>query len=232
MLEARGILPTDLIERLLKRVTDGAKRFRDPITQELEASVPEVISCAASLAHHGLLQSLNHLAMIDVDLRKISSQHLISLASCVTDILDITNVRGCDMIALLDSVNCRVLYIDGQNLRTDDTQALVRAMETRVKNVMLGHKREVTLDIEALTQYNGQGKCWYIMMGLSSPSGGREKKLRNWLQLVANWSLKTNPSYAYDLIHYPGTHREYPLYAVLVRKYLLRFENGKRFIIH
>ena len=68
-----------------------------------------MISCAASLAHHGLLKSLEHLEMIDVDLGEVPSHQLVALASCVTSSLWIQNISGCDMAALLDSVKCRFL---------------------------------------------------------------------------------------------------------------------------
>ena len=123
-----------------------------------------MISCAASLAHHGLLKSLEHLRMIYVDLGEVPTHQLVTLASCVTISLWIQNVSGCDMVAFLDSVKCRLLRIDGQKLRTEDTQALVRAMETSVFEVYIGNYEEVTLDIEALTKYNHQGKCKYIYM--------------------------------------------------------------------
>ena len=88
------------------------------------------------------------------------------------------------MVALLDSVKCQNLYIDGQKLRTEDTQALVRAMETRVVDISIGCLKEVTLDIEALTQYNHQGKCKRIMMGFTylepETKDKYEKALNNW----------------------------------------------------
>ena len=188
-LEDRGILPTQVIAGLLEQ---GRAR----VATVWQASSPEVISCAASFAHHGLLTSLKLLAMCDVDLSKVPSQHLLSLASCVTYILTIKNVRSFDLVALLDSVELEVMEISGQNLSTEETQALVRAMETRVKVTRLGHWHwmELTLDIDALTQYNGQGKCGCIMMDMSSPSSGTEEKLENW-RLGANWDRNRSESY-------------------------------------
>ena len=54
------------------------------------------------------------------------------------------------------SVQCPELSFHDQSLGHEETEALVRAMETRVERVLLGH---VTLNIEALTKYSGRGKC-------------------------------------------------------------------------
>ena len=151
-----------------------------------------MISCTASLVHHGLLKSLDRLAMVDVDLSDVPSKHLLSLASCVTERLAIVNVQGFDLVAILDSVECEVLQITRQNLSTEETQALVRAMETRVEETWLGFGSKVSLDIEALTQYNGQGKCRSITIASSSLSLGTEEKYENWLQLDSKWCLNKN----------------------------------------
>ena len=157
-----------------------------------------MISCAASLAHHGLLKSLERLKMIDVDLGKVPTHQLVSLASCVTRSLCIQNVSGCDIVALLDSVKCQVLGIDGQKLRTEDTQALVRAMKTSVVKVYIGSCEDVTLDIEALTKYNHQGKCKYIDMGLRylelETRDKYEEALSNW-PAPYPWRVRSHPSY-------------------------------------
>ena len=122
--------------------------------------------------------------MNDVDMGEVPSHRLVALASCVTRSLCIQNVSGCDMVALLDSVKCRVLHIDGQKLKTEDTQALVRAMETSVVHVYIGRTKEATLDIEALTQYNHQGKCKRIQMAFEylepETRDKYEEALSNW----------------------------------------------------
>ena len=72
-------------------------------------------------------------------------------------ILHISNVSGCDLVSLLTSLKCQELIIHRQTLGREETQALVRAMESDVERVRLNV--EVTLDIEALTEYSGQGVC-------------------------------------------------------------------------
>ena len=47
--------------------------------------------------------------------------------------------------------------ISCQRLGREETQALVRAMESRVRELVLYGK--VTLDIRSLMEYSGRGKC-------------------------------------------------------------------------
>ena len=72
---------------------------------------------------------------------------------------------------LLDSVNCKELHLftGSKDLCQDETEALVRAMTSRVEIVHLGlagsqvetgqHKETVTLDFDTLKMYRGDGKC-------------------------------------------------------------------------
>ena len=100
----------------------------------------------------------------DVDLASVPAEHLASLVSCAKWTVDISNVGNsfpgnCDITRILDNVKCRWLVISCQTLSSEDTQALVRAMETHVETVKLGGRGEVSLDITALTQYSGRGRC-------------------------------------------------------------------------
>merc|ERR1719195_1361369 len=93
-----------------------------------------------------------------LDLASIPAEHLASLVSFVTRNVDIINVRNCDLINILDNIKSKVLRISSMTLNSEETRALVRAMESRVERVILGFEGEVILDIRALTQYSGQGK--------------------------------------------------------------------------
>ena len=116
--------------------------------------VPEII-CAASLAHHGLLGSVKRMYLPNVDLTSVPAEHLASLVSCVEWTVKISN-NTC-VVTILDNVNCTNLVIEFQSLSREETAALVRAMESRVRDVSLNN--EVTLDIGGLMDYSGQGKC-------------------------------------------------------------------------
>ena len=67
-----------------------------------DRNVEEII-CCASLAHHGLLGSVGIMKLLGIDLSQVPTQHLASLASCVTGDLFIQNVSGCDLVSLLSS---------------------------------------------------------------------------------------------------------------------------------
>ena len=127
--EARAILDTDKIKRLTKRV-------RDVIEFEYgreDGHISPEFMCAASLAHHGLLVSMERLGLRNIDLSSVPAQHLSSLVSCVISYLSISNVSGCDLASLLTSIKCQVLTIRNQSLGREETKALLRAMESSVK---------------------------------------------------------------------------------------------------
>ena len=145
ILEARAILDNDKIQRLAKRI-----RYSDC------DSLSELI-CYASLAHHGLLGFVELLSLCDVDLTQVPANHLASLVSCVTYQLDIENVTGCDLVSILTSLKCKELGIYRQNLGSEESRALVQTMESVVGWLWLHDG--ATLDIEALSEYSGQGVC-------------------------------------------------------------------------
>jgi len=153
-LEKRAILDTAKIQRLIERVREALG--------ELFLGKSE-LTCAACLACHGLLGSLRYLYLCNVDLSSVPALHLASLASGVTGIVEIQNVTGCDLVSILTSLKCKVLVIYSQSLGSEESQALVQAMETGVKFVRLCGE-EVTLDIEALAEYSGQGVCKRVVL--------------------------------------------------------------------
>ena len=149
-------------------------------------SVPKIIS-AVSRAHHGLLGSVKYLYLEDVDLASVPAEHLASLGSCVRGSVYIKYVRNCDLISFLDNVKCKKLDISLQTLSKEETQALVRAMESGVEEVVLEFWEEVSLDIATLTQYNGQGKCrhvwcWYVI------ADRHREEVRSWARRI-NWQV-------------------------------------------
>ena len=71
ILEAKAILDTDKIQRLTERVRNVITGNNDPICD----SMSELI-CGASLAHHGLLGSVEGSSLWEVDLSPVPAEHL------------------------------------------------------------------------------------------------------------------------------------------------------------
>ena len=147
ILETRDILDPGMIWTLVEKVAWEIGIY---------SSEPE-ITCAASLSHHRLLGSVEEIVLHD-DLTSVPAEHLVSLTSSVTGSVEIRNVSGYDLVTILNCVKSKKLWISSQSLLgSEETRALVRAMESRVEDVRLDE--EVTLDISSLIEYSGQGKC-------------------------------------------------------------------------
>ena len=165
-------------------------------------SVPKIVT-AASLTHHGMLDSVQWLILYDVDLASVPAEHLASLASCASCRLYISNVSNSDIFSILDSVKCKQLHISRQTLSTEETRALVRAMEAQVEMVRLGFEgwREVNLDITTLTQYNGQGKCRRLDYYNENDTADRyREEVRRWAEKI-NWRVTTDTRYLMIMIN-------------------------------
>ena len=144
-----------------------------------------VITCAANMAHHGMLGPVQEMRLCEVDLTSVSAEGLASLASCVTDCVQIENVSGCGLVTFLDSVKSNQLTISSKSLGSEETRALVRAMESRVEEVHLCS--ELTLDMRVLMEYNGQGKCTVVHFRKDFKDRYREQ-LKTWdTDLDRNW---------------------------------------------
>jgi len=183
--EAGGILDTNKIERL-------TERFRKVFEEgSIYMEKIDVLTCGASLANHGLLNSVKDMRLLSVDLSQVPTEVMASLVSCVTRSITILNVTGCDMVSLLSSLKCQWLSIEGHSLGREDTRALVRAMESQVETVTLW--RGVTLDIEVLVEYSGQGLCRRVGLWVDTAERYRED-LRTWTKR-RNWKVAVDKKY-------------------------------------
>ena len=131
----------------------------------------ELITSAARLAHYGQI-GFKDLTLRHVDLSTLPCEHLYSLASSVREIFTIQAVRGCDLIKIIDSVRSNNLGLFNHNLDSEATEALVRAMDTRIELAQIGYYKKYKmrswgleeediqwmLDIKALNKYNGKGR--------------------------------------------------------------------------
>ena len=145
-----------------------------------------VITCAASLAHHRLLgsASVKGIVLRD-DLTSVPADHLAPLTSSVTGSVYISDVSGCDLVTILDFVKSAGLWITSQSLDREETQALVRAMESRVQQ--LGLNGGVTLDTGALTSYSGEGECRWLR-SIGDTASRYRGQLRTWATST-NWEV-------------------------------------------
>ena len=112
----------------------------------------------------------------NVDLTSVPAEHLASLVSCVEWTVKISN-NTC-VVTILDNVNCTNLVIEFQSLSREETAALVRAMESRVRDVSLNN--EVTLDIGGLMDYSGQGKCEVLKCWADDTADRYREQLMTW----------------------------------------------------
>ena len=186
----RGILNTEVIDKMKERIRE---RIRSD-----GPSLPE-ITCAASMAHHvhgppTFEWSWSVTLADDFDLSSVPPDHLESLISyCVGRTLKISNnVRGSGLVSILSNVaGCRGLFIDNQTLDVEETEALVKGMESDGWGLTLILREGVTLDIKTLTTYSGQGQCHGVYCSGDTAARYREElqtwaKCKNW-----NWKAKT-----------------------------------------
>ena len=159
-LETRGLLDTKLIEFLAARYKSVLEEFSIAYTLPAIDLAPSWhdITYSAMLAHYGMLKNLNGFTLRNAgDLNSVPTKHLSSLVSIVTMGIDIHsnvgNVSRKSLVTIFDSAKCN-LSIRSQNLGREETEALVRAIETRVERVRLGYP-DVTIDISTLTSYDG-----------------------------------------------------------------------------
>ena len=149
----------------------------------------EFIKCAANLAHRELIDELECIRLgntntLDVtDLSTIPTHHLSSLvASAVGDVY-IANVTGCDLVTIINSLQCDVLDIFNQRLGREETKALGVAMKYRVSQVVM--LDEVELDVKVLTDEIDVGRVMHRSMDLhlkceSSTDVTYARELRRW----------------------------------------------------
>ena len=138
------------------------------------------------------------LSLCDEYPTSLPAEQLASLVSSVTEWVSIENVSGCDLVNILDSVKSKQLTIFSQSLGREETQALVRAMESRVEKVRL--HAEVKLDIIVLMEYSGRGKCGEVegfnyTENFSSIGYRYSEALRTWAR-SRNWEV------TYNIMHF------------------------------
>ena len=121
---------------------------------------------------------VEYLNIRDISIRDIPRDQMEKLASIVTRRVWIDNMTHTEQLgSILASVKCTQLGLVRMDLSDTETRALVTAMRDRVQTVVLYNG--VTLFIEELTKYVGQGCC--IGIGLLGDTRTRYgDRLRRW----------------------------------------------------
>ena len=113
---------------------------------------------AALLAWEGHLTLVENMRIMNISIRDIPWDHMEKLASIVTGRVWIDNMTHTDQLSsILADVKCTWLRLQRMDLSDTETRALVTAIRERAQIVALFSN--VTLDVEELTQYDGQGCC-------------------------------------------------------------------------
>ena len=186
------------VERLANRIRAKIEDNSGSITvsgylDSKHFSLQELAS-TASLIHHNMLGevSCKRLCLAEVNLSSIPNQQLGSLAACVTDqVFFGVNVIIPDLGVLLDKVKCDNLTFLSPTFNTEETLAMVRAMQTRVRIVILIHSRG-TVDVRALKMFDGKGRCEqvWVLKGDSIENAGiiTEEDMRQLAQTI-DWDF-------------------------------------------
>ena len=124
---------------IMRKFQNPAAQIRKKLSGFYSVKLPE-IALAASLAHHGMFGSMKYMKLSNVDLTSVPAEHLGALASCATGGVKINEVIS-DLSPILDNIKCKWLRVNyRRSLGSEETQAQVRAMESRVQWVTLnGH---------------------------------------------------------------------------------------------
>ena len=137
------------------------------------------IKRAALLAWEGHLTSVEEMHIENISIADIPCDQMKKLASIVMQQVWINNMTHADQLGrILVSVKCSKLGLNNMELSEAETRALVTAMRDRVEEVWLDF--DVTLDIEMLTQYDGQGSCNKLLV-LGHTSARYRDRLRRWV---------------------------------------------------
>ena len=140
-----------------------ANKIRADWSQPSHVPSEAEIKTAALLAWEGRLTSVEWIYIDNINITDIPQDQMENLTSIVTWRVGINNMsHAIQLCSILASVQCTLLWLENMELSEEETQALVTTMRDRVKCVMLYN---VTLYIEELTLYDGQGHCRELCVG-------------------------------------------------------------------
>ena len=171
-----------LKQELNKRIdpqkqTDTAK-IQSDWSDESHMPSKAQITRAALLASEGHLTSVEWMVIQDISITDIPQAQMEELTSIATRGVVIQLINHADQLgSVLACIKCPYLWLGNMELSEAETRALVTAMRDRVKTVEL--VSDVTLDIEELAKYNGQGHCGWLCVEDDTKTRYAER-LREW----------------------------------------------------
>jgi len=176
------IIGTKKLQQLKRIMKKNWRSYADKIqaawSQWSHSPSKAEIETATWMACGGYLTSVEHMKISDMSITDIPRDQMEKLASIVTGIVYIGNMKHTDqLVSILASVKCPTLCLEKMELSFEETRALVTAMWDRVERVGLG---DVTLVIEELTHYNGQGRCRELRMVGRDMNTRYGDRLRKW----------------------------------------------------
>ena len=121
----------------------------------------DVLRSGAALAKHGIITQLRRLVLCHLDISAVPAEDMARLVTCVQELVYIDNVTG-PLGPILGNVKCDILNINNMVLGTEQTQSLLAAMVTGVREVRLWGG--VTLDMGTLALYDGTGECGSVQL--------------------------------------------------------------------
>ena len=146
-----------------------------------------MLKLAVQLASEGHLRSVEEVWLKNIDLS--ASVKIEKLASIVTARVVIDNIMPTSLLdIILESVRCSGLSLCNMRLTEPQTRALVTALTKRLVTVTLDYS--VTLDIQTLCKYKGQGKCQSLEVRYDTRRM-YEERLRQWAAEVG-WAVKAD----------------------------------------
>ena len=135
------------------------------------------LKTAAQLAQEGYLSSLKYMRIKNRNISEISRDNMAKLSSIVK-VMQIDNITPVSHLGvILASVQSYLLILSNMSLSEENTWALVTAMRARVQSVVLWNN--VTLDLELLAAYDGEGRCTRLELR-GDTRAKYETRLRRW----------------------------------------------------
>ena len=109
-----GHFSPEIVANKASQVAKASSDYRSSGNQAL-------VSCLASFIHHGYITEVEKMFLVDIDLSEVAHASALADVSVTSDVW-ITNVTG-NIAPLLSRIKCRVLFIFGMRLSTEDTAA-------------------------------------------------------------------------------------------------------------